>query len=174
MSAYDYELALETERLMLRPWHESEAAIQHALWAERDPRVPPSRRIGPSGQPTVQDLAERIRESDPSDTLGLLAAERITDGEVVGCAGLFEGRGLVGEPELAFEMLRVHWGQGYATEASWAVLGWARDSGFRRVWATVSDWNTKSFRVLDKLGFVRTDRVEHEESGDTVFLTKAL
>nr|WP_308465638.1 GNAT family N-acetyltransferase [Glaciibacter superstes] len=41
-----------------------------------------------------------------------------------------------GEPELAYEFLRTVWGQGYATEAAQAVLGWATESGYRRLWAT--------------------------------------
>ncbi|MFE9743106.1 GNAT family N-acetyltransferase [Streptomyces sp. NPDC006477] len=41
------------------------------------------------------------------------------------------------EPELAFELLRRVWRQGYATEASLAVLEWARSSGYERLWATV-------------------------------------
>lgn len=175
VSAYDYEFALETERLMLRPWHASEARIQHELWAERDPRVPPSRRIGPDGRPTVEDLAEDIRRSDVSDALGLLAAEGKATGDVIGYAGLIEGCGPVGEPELAFEFLRAHWGQGYATEASWAALGWAHASGYRRVWARVSDWNAAARRVLTKLGFAQTERVEDDEPhGKTLYLSKRL
>ncbi len=54
---------------------------------------------------------------------------------------------------MAFDLLRRVWRQGYATEVSWAVLDWARSSGYERVWATVWDWNTASRRVLAKLGF---------------------
>lgn len=54
-----------------------------------------------------------------------------------------------------------------------AVLDWVRSSGYRRLWATVRDWNTASRRVLAKVGFIETDRVEREEVyGDTLFTTR--
>ncbi|MCC8243105.1 GNAT family N-acetyltransferase [Saccharothrix luteola] len=171
------ETVLETERLLLRPWRVAEAAIQRELWTERDPRVPPHRRIDADGRPTVEDLehAIRIRAHQPSST-GLLAIERKAAGDVIGYCGLIDsGRGAEGEPELAFELLRRVWRQGYATEAAWAVLDWARSSGYDRVWATVWDWNTASRRVLAKLGFTETGRTEVDPvRGTTLFTTRQL
>lgn len=167
------EIVLETDRLLLRPWRVSEAVVQHEMWTERDPRVPPHRRIGADGRPTVEDVEDWIRSgSEP----GLLAAERKGFGDVIGYCGLIDNTyGQEGEPELAFELLRRTWGQGYATEAARAVVGWAEASGHRRLWATVRDWNTASLGVLAKLGFVETGRVEPDEvHGDSLFLTKQL
>ena len=42
----------------------------------------------------------------------------------------------------------------------WAVLRWATTAGYRRLWATVWDWNTASRRVLAKVGFAETERQE--------------
>lgn len=149
-------MVLETPRLLLRPWRVAEAVVHHELWTERDPRVPPHRRIDADGHPTVADLEESIRRMQPS-TRGLLAVERKAEGDVIGYCGLINsGAGTAGEPELAFELLRRVWGQGYATEASCAVLDWARSSGCERVLATVWDWNTASRRVLAKVGFTET------------------
>jgi [ribosomal protein S5]-alanine N-acetyltransferase len=153
------EVMLETDRLLLRPWRVAEAVIQREMWVERDPRVPPHRRIDTDGRPTVADFEEAIHNNPPS-SVGLLAVELKSAGDVIGYCGLIDsGRG-AHEPELAFEFLRRFWGQGYATEASWAVLDWARSSGYERLWATVWDWNTASRRVLAKLGFTETDREE--------------
>jgi ribosomal-protein-alanine N-acetyltransferase len=153
----------------------SEAAIQRELWTERDPRVPPHRRIDAAGRPTVADFEDGIRGADPS-SVGLLAIERKADRDVIGYCGLVDGgRGSEGEPELAFELLRRVWGQGYATEASWAVLDWARSAGYPRVSATVWDWNTASRRVLAKLGFTETDRKDVDAlHGTNLHTTKAL
>ena len=119
----------------------------------RDRRVPPHRRIDADGHPTVAELEDWIRTHQPS-SIGLLAAERKADREVIGYCGLVDsGRGSEGEPELAFELLRRVWRQGYATEASLAVLDWARSSGYERLWATVWEWNTASRRVLAKVEF---------------------
>lgn len=166
---------LETKRLLLRPWRVAEAAVQRELWTERDPRVPPYRRIDAEGRPTVEDLEVAMRDGQPSSTW-LLAVERKTTADVIGYCGLIDsGRGGDGEPELAFELLRRVQGQGYATEASLAVLEWARSSGYERLWATVWEWNTASRRVLAKLGFVETERTEPDAvHGATLFTTKRL
>jgi ribosomal-protein-alanine N-acetyltransferase len=169
------ELILTTDRLLLRPWRVAEAVIQRELWTERDERVPPHRRVSADGHPTVADLEESIRTNQPS-SIGLLAIERKVAGDVIGYCGLIDsGRGARGEPELAFELLRRAWRQGYATEASLAVLGWARSSGYQRVWATVREWNTASRRVLVKVGFTETERKEVDEVyGTTLFATARL
>ena len=169
------ELTLETSRLLLRPWQAGEAAVLRQLWTERDPRVPPHRRIDADGHPTLAELEDSIRTSQPP-TSGLLAIERKAGRDVIGYCGLVDsGRGSEGEPELAFELLRRAWGQGYATEAAWAVLGWARSCGYERLWATVWDWNTASRRVLAKLGFTETDQKEADgDRGTTLFTTREL
>src|SRR5579875_3606467 len=150
------EVLVETGRLLLRPWRVAEAVVLHELWTERDPRVPPHRRIDADGHPTVTDLEDWIRTNQPSP-IGLLAVERKAAGDVIGYCGLIDsGQGPDGEPELAVELLRRLWGQGYATEASLAVLDWARSSGYERVCATVREWNTASRRVLAKVGFTET------------------
>ena len=168
------DVVLETDRLLLRPWRISEAAIQRELWTERDPRVPPHRRIDAEGHPTVADLEARIRAAKPS-SVGLLAIERLAAKDVIGYCGLVDsGRGPEGEPELVFELLRRFWGHGYATEASWAVLDWARSSGFERVWATVWEWNRASLRVLEKLGFTEAERSEDAIHGTNLVTTRRL
>lgn len=162
---------LHTARLVLRPWRAHEAATLRALWVERDPRVPAHRRIDAGGRPTVADLEESIRADLPA-TVGLLAVELAGTGEVIGYCGLVDtGRAVPGEPELAFELLRRHQGQGYATEASRAVLDRARSTGHQRLWATVWDWNAASRQVLTKLGFVETGRREVHPSGATTLFT---
>ncbi len=62
------EVVLETDRLVLRPWRVDEAVVQRELWTERDPRVPPHRRIDADGRPTVAELEEAIRAGSPAST----------------------------------------------------------------------------------------------------------
>jgi RimJ/RimL family protein N-acetyltransferase len=110
------EIVLETESLLLRPWRVAEAAVQRELRTERDPRVPPHRRIDADGHPTLAEIEEWIRADRPS-SVRVLAAERKATRDVIGYCGLINhGRGPEGEPELAFELLRRVWRQGYATE----------------------------------------------------------
>jgi ribosomal-protein-alanine N-acetyltransferase len=169
------EVVLETSRLLLRPWRVAEAVVQRELWTERDPRVPPHRRIDADGHPTVAEIEDSIRTAQVS-SIGLLAVERKASRDVIGHCGLIDsGQGPAGEPELAFELLRRVWRQGYATEASLAVVEWARSFGYERLWATVRDWNTASRRVLAKVGFTETDRQEVDAVyGTTLFTTRRL
>lgn len=169
--AGDSDVVLETARLLLRPWRVEEASIQREMWLERDPRVPAHRRIDADGNPSVAAFEASIRTRDPSSA-GLLAVQRKVEGDVIGYCGLVGGPG-AREPELAFELLRRCWGQGYATEAGWAVLEWAKESGHDRLWASVWEWNTASRRVLAKLGFTESDR-EETPYGTNVMTTRAL
>ncbi|MFI9811788.1 GNAT family N-acetyltransferase [Saccharothrix variisporea] len=100
------ELVLETGRLLLRPWRVAEAVVQRVVCTERDPRVPPHRRIDADGHPTVAELEDSIRTSQPS-SIGLLAVQHKAARDVIGYCGLIDGgRGAEREPELAFELLR--------------------------------------------------------------------
>ncbi|MGH3847434.1 MAG: GNAT family N-acetyltransferase [Pseudonocardiaceae bacterium] len=152
---------LETDRLILRHRRVNEAAVYRHLWTERDPRVPPHRRMSAEGRPTVADIATRIRAEREEAGPGILAVERKSTAEVIGYCGLtLHGNGSPDEPELAYELLRAAHGCGYATEAGRAVVTWAGEAGYQRLWAGVWDWNVASRRVLKKLGFRETGRVE--------------
>jgi ribosomal-protein-alanine N-acetyltransferase len=152
---------LETDRLILRHPSVGDAVIYRQLWTERDPRVPPHRRINSAGRPTVADIAAQIRAARAEPGPGLLTVERKGTADVIGYCGLtIHGNGSPDEPELAYELLRAAHGCGYATEAGWAVVTWASAAGYRRLRAAVWDWNVASRRVLEKLGFREAGRVE--------------
>lgn len=152
---------LETDRLVLRRRSVDDAALCRRLWTERDPRVPAHRRIDPEGRPTVEEIAVQLRAEQDEPGPVLLAVERKGSGDVVGYCGLVaRGNGSPDEPELAYELLRAVHGSGYATEAAQAVVRGADAAGVPRLWAEVWDWNVASRRVLEKLGFRETGRVE--------------
>jgi len=152
---------LETGRLVLRPRRVDEAAVYRQLWTERNPPVPPHRKIDPEGRPTVEDIAAQIRAELEESGPGILAVERKGTADVIGYCGLvFHGNGSPDEPELVYELLRAAHGCGYATEAGRAVVTWVGEAGYARLWATVRDWNVASRRVLEKLGFRETGRVD--------------
>jgi [ribosomal protein S5]-alanine N-acetyltransferase len=165
---------LETDRLVLRRRRVDDAAVYRQLWIERDPRVPPHRRIDPEGRPTVEDIAGQIRAEGAEPRPGLLAVERKEATDLIGYCGLvFHGNGSPEEPELVYELLRAARGCGYATEAGRAVLDWSSEAGYERVWATVRDWNLPSRRVLEKLGFCEAGRVERDPvHGDSLLTVR--
>lgn len=165
---------LETDRLILRHRRVDEAAIYRQLWTERDPRVPPHRQISPEGRPTREDIAAQIRAEREESRPGILAVERKGTADVIGYCGLiFHGNGSPDEPELAYELLRAAHGCGYATEAGRAVVTWVNEAGYGRLWAGVRDWNVASRRVLEKLGFRETGRVERDAvHGDSLLTVR--
>ncbi|GAB2506095.1 GNAT family N-acetyltransferase [Nocardiopsis aegyptia] len=156
---------LETERLVLRPWAESDAAELRALHAERG-----------KGTPTVEytrSLIAKQLTATATTGIALLRVQRRDEGDLIGYCGLIIGRSTLEEPEIAYELFQRAHGRGYATEAARAVLDAAAATGRTRLWSTVGTWNAPSLRVLDKLGFER-DRVSMEENGEVVWLTRSL
>ncbi|GHH85984.1 N-acetyltransferase [Streptomyces sulfonofaciens] len=166
MSIYEtMPFHLETERLILRPWAESDADDLRALHAERG-----------KGTPTIEYIRALIAKqlaATAATGIALLPVQRRDEGDFIGYCGLIIGRSTVEEPEIAYELFRRAHGRGYATEAAGAVLGAAVATGRKRLWATVGAWNAPSFRVLEKLGFER-DHVSMEDSGEVVWLTRSL
>ncbi|MFD7341456.1 GNAT family N-acetyltransferase [Streptomyces violascens] len=156
---------LETERLLLRPWAESDAAEFCALLSERG-----------KGTPTVEHIRSSIAEliaATATTGIALLPIQRRVEGDFIGYCGLIIGRSTLEEPEIAYELFQHAHGRGYATEAAGAVIGAAVATGRKRLWSTVGAWNTPSLRVLGKLGFER-DHVSTEENGEVVWLTRSL
>ncbi|GAA2813956.1 GNAT family N-acetyltransferase [Kribbella solani] len=171
----DLPTELETERLRLRPWRPADAAEYRGLWLERDPRA--LRRIGADGRPTVDEMRGWLIENPLSAApgLGLLPIELRSTGEFLGYCGLTVGQATFDEPEIAYELPRRAHGHGYATEAARAIVEAAAGTGRRRLWATVREWNAPSFRVLEKLGFERSDRVTEDPArGNSIWMTHTL
>ncbi|MGJ5893681.1 N-acetyltransferase [Streptomyces sp. V2] len=158
-------LHLDTARLTLRPWTDSDIAAHRLLVAERG-----------DGLPSVEDnrrMIEDQRTAAARTGIALLAAVRRDTGDFIGYCGLTVGRASAEEPEIAYELFRHAHGQGYATEAATAVLDAASTTGRTRLWSTVRPWNTPSFRVLEKLAFER-HHVSTDDRGDLVWLTRTL
>ncbi|MFB8272527.1 GNAT family N-acetyltransferase [Streptomyces sp. NPDC055955] len=156
---------LETERLLLRPWAESDAAELRALHSERG-----------NGTPTAEytrALIEQQLTGAATTGIALLPVQRRDEGDFIGYCGLIVGRSTVEEPEIAYELFQRAHGRGYATEAAGAVLDAATATGRKRLWSTVRAWNTPSLRVLEKLGFER-EHVSTDDSGEVVWLTRSL
>ncbi|MFC9670617.1 GNAT family N-acetyltransferase [Streptomyces sp. NPDC056949] len=166
MSTYEtMSFHLETERLILRPWAESDAAELRALHSERGDGTPTVAR-------TRTIIAHQLTAAATTG-IALLPIQRREEGDFIGYCGLITGRATVEEPEIAYELFQRAHGRGYATEAAGAVLDAAMTTGRKRLWSTVRPWNTPSLRVLEKLGFER-DHVSTDDSGELVWLTRSL
>ena len=147
-------LWIQTRRLVLTPEEEKDADWLTELLNSRG-----------ADTYTTEDARRRIAANTATIEaigIGALVLRTRGDGHALGYTALIVGRASLDEPELAFELLPGGRGQGYATEASEAMLEAAFGTGRRRIWSTVRSWNAPSFRVLDKLGFRR-----HHSTTDT-------
>ena len=110
---------METERLLLRPWQESDAEALYR-WAS-DPEVGPA--AGWSPHTSVENSREIIRTLLAKEGTFAVVPKDGNRGPI-GAIGVFpteipEGRG---EPELGYWIARPYWGQGLIPEAVEAML----------------------------------------------------
>ena len=168
---------LETERLLLRKWKESDA--ESLFEYASDPAVGPI-----AGWPPHKSVEES--RAVIANVLNGPECYAICEKGKERAIGAFElqlnGRTVMTECELGYWLGRPFWGRGYMTEAAGALIRRGfEELGTEVIWCSYCDGNLKSKRVQEKLGFVyhitRTDvpvplmhevRVEH-----TNVLTKA-
>ena len=170
---------IETERLILRPWRESDAEALYTYAS--DPAVGP-----PAGWPphtSVENSREIIK--------GVLSEREtyaicLKSGKPVGSIGLrlngsTDMTDRDDECELGYWIGKPFWGQGLIPEAARALLRYAFEQlGMRAVWCGYYEGNEKSKRVQEKLGFVYQHATEGLEvtllneirTGHTNLMTK--
>mgnify|MGYP001170176361 CR=1 FL=1 len=148
-----------TERLLLRPWRETDKAPFAAL--NNDPRVYAT-LAGPMTRADSDAFADRIMAHINEHGWGLWAVEVPGAADFIGFVGLsrprFEAH-FTPCVEIGWRLAFDHWGKGYATEAAHAVL----DFGFEALklpeivsFTTVS--NTRSRAVMERLSFTHDAR----------------
>lgn len=162
------DVTLETERLVLRRFTDTDADAQLVFELDSDPEV--MRYIGPFTLPDVAAYRERIRSvwlpqyTHPGR--GCLATFEKATGAFVGWffvrpapdykfakeAGWTRASDL----ELGYRLRRAAWGRGLATEASAALVGRAlADPDVTAVVAAALVTNRASWRVMEKIGMAR-------------------
>ncbi len=115
----------------------------------------------PYGPAEAEDFLERMQGLDRARS-AVFAVETQDDG-LVDVVGLHPA-GRLG-PEIGYWIGRPYWGRGLATEATAAVLGWARENwGQKVVVSGHFEDNPASGRVLVKAGFLYTGEVQARHS----------
>ncbi|MEU9385803.1 GNAT family N-acetyltransferase [Streptomyces sp. NPDC048279] len=146
---------LRTDRLLLRPWRDSDLAPWAALNA--DPEVREH-----LGDPLTREQSDasvaRFQAEFDRRGYGWWAVEVRATGEFIGFAGLDE----VDEDvpftgvEIGWRLARAAWGQGYATEAALAVLAHGFDTlGLGEILAVTTAANLRSQAVMRRIGMTR-------------------
>jgi RimJ/RimL family protein N-acetyltransferase len=142
---------LETQRLRLRPFSESDVEPLFALMQDADVvRYVGDRRI-PTRQETWRSVAGWIGHWSLRG-YGLWAIEERASGDLIGRAGLINPIDWPG-PEVGYLLGRRWWRHGYATEAAAAAMGWGfRTIGFDRLISLIDPANAPSISVAGRLG----------------------
>lgn len=153
-------MILETERLLLRPWQDSDAEELYRY--AKDPRVGPI--AGWPAHTSVEDSLEIIRGVlDQPETYAVVLKET---GKPVGSVGIMRkahGSAPIGETEaeIGYWIGVPYWGRGLIPEAVGELLRRCfEELGCTGVWCGYFDGNQKSKRVQEKCGFIahHTDR----------------
>ena len=146
-------MKLETERLILRRFEESDA--EDVFTYARDPDVGPIAGWPP--HQSVEESLDVIRNVLNGPEAYAICLK--SDGRAIGAIELklkghtdFTER--EDECELGYWLGKPFWGQGIMPEAAREMLRHAfEDLGMRKVWCGYYDGNTKSRRVQEKVGF---------------------
>lgn len=138
---------LKTERLVLRPFEETDAEGLHAYLGDEEVV-----RYEPYGAMTMEEcrLEAARRASDEAFWAVCLA-----DGTLIGNLYL-SGADEFGTWEIGYVFARACWHKGYATEAARRLMAYAFERlATRRIIALCDTRNAASFAMMERLGMRR-------------------
>lgn len=149
-----------SERLLLRPaWPEDWQSVFAGIADEGIVR-----NLASAPWPYGAEDARRFVAKAMDPMYPRFLVTRAADAALVGCIGADPSDADEQAVEVGYWIARAHWGQGYATEAGGALLEILRALGHGRVVASHFLDNPASGRVLRKLGFAPTGRVQSRHS----------
>lgn len=164
----------ESERLLLR---ELDYTDEDDLFEmDSDPEV----HLFIENQPVqtrseIKRVIEIIRKQYQENGIARWAVVDKVTGECVGWSGLKFHRQPINNQlnfyELGYRFKRKHWGKGYATEASRAVIEYGlHHLKVSTLYAITNPENISSRRVLEKLGFVYEETFDYEGAPTTWYV----
>lgn len=158
---------LETKRLILRRWKESDFEPFARLNADKRVMEYFPQRLS---EEQTKNLIDFIETSFDKHDMGLWAVEVKGTGDFVGFVGLwkptFESK-FTPCVEVGWRLLYEHWGNGYAPEAGLASLADGFDRlGLSQIVSFTSIHNKKSIRVMEKLGLSFQEEFDHPSIAD--------
>ncbi len=150
-------MQLETNRLIMRPFEETDAEGLFLL--DSNPEV--MKYVGGVVSTEIeqsQQMIEFIQNQYKENGVGRLAVIEKSSNILIGWSGLKyltkEINGMKNVYELGYRFLPEYWGKGYATETAIAALNYAfNEIKTDVVYAMAVTENAGSNRVLQKLGF---------------------
>lgn len=149
-------IAMETDRIILRPWQESDAAALYKYAS--DPEVGP--RAGWSPHKSLEESLEIIRTVFNNDTTWAIVLKET--GEAIGAMGYGPScdcnlPSREGEPTVGYWVARPYWGRGICTEALGLMIrNILSDTDIASLISGHFIDNPASGRVMEKCGFIPT------------------
>lgn len=149
---------METERILLRPWRESDskALFKYAS----DPDVGP--HAGWQPHKNEEESLEIIRTIFSGE--GMWAVVWKESGEAIGCVGFLtasQSNLAIEEDqcEIGYWIAKPYWGKGICTEAMRLVVDYCHNKkGYTKLWGSYFPSNPASGRVMEKCGFQDTGK----------------
>lgn len=147
---------METERILLRPWRDSDAEVLFKYAS--DPEVGP--RAGWPPHKSIEESLDIIRTIFSSE--GMWAVIWKESGEAIGSVGYLPASSSnlkisSDECEVGYWIARPYWGRGICTEALQLVVDYCfNEKGFTTLWGDYFPSNPASGRVMEKCGFTDT------------------
>jgi RimJ/RimL family protein N-acetyltransferase len=154
--------SIQTERLLLRRWRESDRAPFAGLNGD-----PETLAYFPATLSRAESdaLVDRIEARFAAHGYGLWALEVRSTGEFIGFTGLAPMPDDVpgaGGTEIGWRLAKHAWHHGYATEAARAALDVAfNGAGLPEIWSMTAVLNTPSQAVMRRIGLTEVARFEH-------------
>ena len=154
---------IETERLILRNWQESDVVPFHAMY--QDARV--MAYLGdPETLAAVAATVERITAQIADHGCGFWAVERREDGRFLGFCGVKTGPDdtpIADKPEIGWRLAHDCWGQGFAREAAVATIAWVWENlPDAALWAITTPGNLRSQGLMHRLGMERMPELDFD------------
>jgi RimJ/RimL family protein N-acetyltransferase len=151
---------LETERLVLRPFRDTDVDLLHKILS-----APSVLKYFPRSEPpkleSVKRLVANQLEHWATHGYGWWAVEHRSAGELIGWCGLTY-LPETNETEVAYLLAEPYWGQGLATEAAARALKFGFDQvKVGDIVGIVHPENLASQRVLEKIGFEFVEAAEY-------------
>ena len=145
---------LRGERVQLRPYRDDDADALYAIYS--DPQVMRYWSYPPwTERAQADDYLQRDRESVGAAMIAWAIA-RPDDDRLIGTATLLGIDRAQGRAEIGYALAAAQWRHGYAQEALRLALMHAFDSlQLRRIEADTDPRNAASFRLLERIGFIR-------------------
>ena len=142
-------MRIETERLVLRPWREDDAAALYRYAS--DPEVGPSAGWAPHRDEA--DSLNVLRTILMNERTWAITVKPSDEG--VGSIGVCPGTDARQneEYEIGYWIAKPFWGKGYVPEAVRALMSLYFSFGAERLWCSHFPGNNKSRRVIEKCGF---------------------